>query len=219
MTAATLPSIISISRSPKRKGALRAAATRRANAAIAKYDAPSPAEQELRLDAIAAIQKRQLLDNSHERLWTILKLAGPAPPAIWWPAFLAGWDYCDATWDLQDFLLRVLRIKSPARPFLPPEQQALLDNLPDQVQVFRGCSRDRVCGVSWTTSRKVAEGFARGHRFIKVPDPVVVMATVNKRGIFLVNHARSEDEVILDPDHLQNPTIESWTSPGVLDVS
>jgi hypothetical protein len=198
----------------RKRTASLAAATRKANAAIAEYKlADKQTEPELRRAAIDAIKSRHFMDNSHERLPTILKLAGPAPPAIWWPVFLEGWVHCDATWYHQDLLLMVLRHKSPARPFLPPGQQALLDNLPDQVQVFRGCSHDRVRGVSWTTSRKVAEGFARGHRSIKVPDPVVVTATINKNAVFLVNWERSEDEVILDPEHLQNLVVESWVSP------
>ena len=77
------------------------------------------------------------------------------------------------------------------------------DQLPDQVEVFRGCSRPRVRGVSWTTDRDVAAGFAQGHRSILVPDPVIVSAVIPKGAVFIVGTDRQESEVILDPRQLR----------------
>jgi hypothetical protein len=76
-------------------------------------------------------------------------------------------------------------------------------DLPDKLRVFRGCSRERVLGVAWTTDRQVAEGFARGHRGIPVPDPVVASGVIDRRQVFMTFDDRSESEIVLDPDGLR----------------
>jgi hypothetical protein len=100
-----------------------------------------------------------------------------------------------------------------ALPFFPPEQRQFFETLPLRVRVFRGCSRPRVRGVSWAIDRAVAEGFARGHRGIRVPDPVVASAVIPKEYIFFATNDRSEQEVVLNPCRLRRVTIELYTQP------
>src|SRR6266516_4045038 len=107
----------------------------------------------------------------------------------------------------QPYLIRALRHHAPA--ILSEDEQKILDALPDQVRVYRGCSRDRIMSASWTTERTVAENFARGHRFIPVPDPVIATGMIAKSDIFMTYNRRKEDEVLLDPDRLQELSIES----------
>jgi len=57
-------------------------------------------------------------------------------------------------------------------------------------------------GLSWTTNRKVAAGFAHGHRFIKMPDPVIATCLAPKWAVYGVCVDRGEDDVILDPQHV-----------------
>jgi hypothetical protein len=71
------------------------------------------------------------------------------------------------------------------------------------LQVFRGCSRARVCGIAWTMERTIAEGFARGHRGIRVPDPVVASALIPKDAIFFATDDRNENEIVLNPRRLR----------------
>lgn len=77
----------------------------------------------------------------------------------------------------------------------------MFDTLPDEVQVFRGCSRERVAGL-WSLSRDVATQFAHGHRGIIVPNPIIAEATISRRDIFAVMTSRAEQELVLDPDKL-----------------
>jgi hypothetical protein len=67
------------------------------------------------------------------------------------------------------------------------------------VKVYRGTSRVRAAGISWTTSKDVAEAFARGHHGIVVPDPVIATAQVDKRDILAILVERKESEVLIDP--------------------
>jgi len=80
---------------------------------------------------------------------------------------------------------------------------AFYDSLPDEVAVYRGCSRPRMSAISWTTDRQVADIFARGHRGIRVPDPVIASAVIPKSAIFTVVTSRNESEVIVDPRRLR----------------
>jgi hypothetical protein len=171
----------------------KAAATRRADAAIAAYVAGTGALE----PAVRAVTERAHYCNSHERILVLLVRLASAPPAIFWPVFAKCWSMCDATWWVRDALLLTLRRQAPG--------PALTDDaIPERVRVFRGCSHERVLGVSWSTARTVAEGFARGHRGIPVPDPVVASGTIDKRDVFFATDDRSEREVVLDPDGLRD---------------
>ena len=96
-----------------------------------------------------------------------------ADAKVFWPAFLDAWPNCDDTWPWQKHLLEVLGwfgLEWPGSEFLEPDAHAFFDFLPDPVTIFRGCSRPRVRGVSWTTDKAVAEAFACGHRGIRFQD-------------------------------------------------
>jgi hypothetical protein len=180
----------------------KAACTRKANAALAAYKAGRGTAEA----AIAAISARVSFCNSHERLGVMLIRLDGAPREIFWSVFCDYWSVCDATWWLQVPLLNILRMHAPA--ILPADEQKVFDALPERVPVFRGCSRERTMGLSWTTERRVAERFAHGHRGIRVPDPVIATGLIAKADILVTNSNRKEHEVLLDPDRLQELEVE-----------
>lgn len=141
--------------------------------------------------------------DSGSRLPMILDLTKDAPAQVFWAVFLKAWTSCDATWDHRRTLLRRLRRHRDAIAFLKPTDRAFYDAMPNRVRVFRGCAAARVKAISWTTSESVAISFARGHRTIPVPKPVVAVADIPKRCVFAVATAREENEVILDPAALK----------------
>ena len=69
--------------------------------------------------------------------------------------------------------------------------------LPAHLTFFRGQSTDAEPGLSWTLDRKVAEGFARGHRNICVPDPVILTTEIERADVAMYLDARNEREVVL----------------------
>jgi hypothetical protein len=184
--------------------ARKAARTRTANAALAAYKAG----QGTAAAVIEAISARLGYCSSHERLTVMLTRLGGASREIFWPVFCDYWSTCDATWWLQAPLLNILRTHAPA--ILSATEQKVFDALPERVRVFRGSSRERVAGLSWSTERRVAERFAHGHRGIPVPDPIVATGIIAKTDIFITNADRNEHEVLLDPDRLQGLLVEPW---------
>lgn len=119
--------------------------------------------------------------SSDVRLGEMLERLAWVVDDLFWRVFSEMWSVCDATWQHQNDLLEAFsnRPPKPAK-HITPEARTFFDALPDVVTVYRGGSRERVRGLSWTTDRAVGESFARGHRGIRVPDPVVATATVRK---------------------------------------
>ena len=103
-----------------------------------------------RKGVLQAIKTCSLYEGSATRLSVVLSLIEFAPPEIFWPAFMEAWSICDASWIIRGRLLRIMREAGTPTAFLSRAQRKLLDALPAQVNVFRGCSRPRVRGVAWT---------------------------------------------------------------------
>jgi hypothetical protein len=132
-------------------------------------------------------------------------LVASCAPSVFWPVLLSEWEACDATWpiqrELKSQLLAVHNVEN-VRKYLDDKAGSFFDALDDQVRVFRGCSRQRIKGLSWTTDETVAVGFARGHRNIPVPSPVIASALILRSKIFFVALERNESEIVLDPNCL-----------------
>jgi hypothetical protein len=201
-------------------------------AMLARLQRQREAEKQRRMDKARAVMQRYdcTLDGRHQkkvlqaiyhysnwassedRLSCVLSLIEFAAPGIFWPALMETWSGFDATWDARSRLLRALHAMEPAVPFFSQAQGAFFNALPAQVTVFRGCSRPRLRGVAWTTDRSVAEGFARGHRNIRVPESVLASAIIPKEHIFFVTDDRSEKEVVLNPRRLRSLVSEPYTA-------
>jgi hypothetical protein len=83
------------------------------------------------------------------------------------------------------------------RPWWRPPESDFYRSLPDRLKVWRGTDADRAPGLSWTLELHVAQGFARGHRFIFNKKPGILGATINKADIALASNVRDEHEVVL----------------------
>jgi hypothetical protein len=99
---------------------------------------------------------------------------------------------------------------------MPDEARSQYDGLPDEgIRVFRGKDRDGLVALSWTLDQTVADGFARGHRGIFNPNPVVPETVIAKRDIAFAVPDREEAELVLsalplvakDPSH-------AWLDPA-----
>lgn len=152
---------------------------------------------------IAAAGEHLILFGSQSRLGAMLCYLRGSSRSVFWPVMVEWWTCCDATWPWRRALLRELRRHGPGLDYQSAEDRSRFAALPDPITVFRGCSRDRVRAVSWSTDPEVAAGFARGHRGISVPDPVVAQAEIDKAAVFAVINDRDENEILLDPMRLR----------------
>jgi len=129
-----------------------------------------------------------------------------------WRIFQFGWPTSDNTWYCRRDIKMLLDEREPAGPFLKGADKEFYDSLPDLVTVYRGCSSSRVRGLAWTTDLDIARRFARGHRQIDVPSPVVATANVPKEAIYTVTTDRNEFEVVLNWRRLRNLKTEPYGS-------
>lgn len=161
---------------------------------------------------IEAVRHLSLLMDSHERAAKLVPLIENEPPEIFWPIFLSEWTICDAAWEWQQKLIPILRRVGPCPREIYLEHARdngqFWSSLPDDLTLYRGCSRAHVNAISWTANRSIAEGFAKGHRFIRVPDAVIATATIRKADIFAATDDRKESEIICLPRVVG---IENWT--------
>jgi hypothetical protein len=122
-------------------------------------------------------------------------------PIFFWPVFIQNWPMCDASWGCNARLVKTLGRVGPCSPDQysahVEDGGAFFDCLEDQITVYRGASRSRIHGaISRTTDLDVARRFARGHRGIAVPDPVIAIGVIDKAAVFLATNDRREFEIV-----------------------
>ncbi len=86
---------------------------------------------------------------------------------------------------------------------MQPEELAVFNNLPDSCTVYRGVTtynQDNIKALSWTLNEDVAEWFAtRCHQAGQV-----YSAKIQKEHVLAYFCCRSEEELVIDPEYLQN---------------
>lgn len=158
-----------------------------------------------------AIRAKAIIDQCYQeadstgRLGLALDLlAHETSGAVFWSVLCEIWCSSDNTWNHQMQLHFAMVLHARTRHRYVPAEKQVPDDWPKFVKVWRGCSRERVLSAAWTTDKTVAEEFARGHRGIVVPDPVLASAEIHKTAIYFVENEREEQEVVLDPSELRS---------------
>jgi hypothetical protein len=152
-------------------------------------------------------EARELIQTLNEP-WTgwgearvkhIINTLEETPTELFWPVFIHTRQGCRGAWRYRKKLLQMLRHhaeQEPAINYMRAAASEFFDRLPPVVTVFRGSSPDCVRGLSWTTTREIAERFATNPSV-----GILATALIDKRAIFAV--CSGEDEIIVDPDHLR----------------
>ena len=86
------------------------------------------------------------------------------------------------------------------RPYWRAPESALYKSLPARFFAYRGANIDEEYGgpgLSWSLSRKVARGFARGHRGFWNDEPIIFAAVVDRRNVALALEDRHEAELVM----------------------
>lgn len=160
--------------------------------------------------SVHSIRAKAIIDQCYQqadstgRLGLALDLlAHETSGAVFWTVLCELWCSSDNTWNRHAQLHFAMVLHARTRQRYIPAEKAPPGDWPNFVKVWRGCSRERVLSVAWTLDRAVAEEFARGHRGITVPAPVLASAEIHKTAIYFVENERDEQEVVLDPSELR----------------
>jgi len=148
-------------------------------------------------------------ENRCGRMLDVLSESGDED--AFWPVFLSAWSRCDDTWNMRHEILdAVQECGGGFLRHISAEDRMIYDHLPRWITAYRGCSRDRIFGLSWTLDRTIAAGFARGHRGIRPDDPVVAEVKIRKRDIVAMFNDREEGEILIDFRSLQRVSISNY---------
>lgn len=135
--------------------------------------------------------------DSYMRMRVVLDNLPHMDRAAWFRQLGEAWPSCDNLWRYRSTLRRVLVSAEPAEIALmmTEEEREAHARLPDRIEVWRGCYSQNRAGLSWTTSREVAEGFPLLNRYRGLGVPVL------RKGWTRRDHAaskldRSEAEII-----------------------
>ncbi len=87
------------------------------------------------------------------------------------------------------------------KSFIMSEEERLeLDSLPDEIEIYRGCSKQEIKSgdyrFSWTTKKATAEFFAKRNKVIFGVPNSVVSKTIMKTEAFAYFNRREENEII-----------------------
>ena len=140
-----------------------------------------------------------ILFGSHERPREFLRLTlgSLLEPRAKWQLLHREWSGFDRIPHGEfSTLLAGIRPAWNARYMLAADHRGY-SRLADTITVHRGQDDAAPVGLSWTTDRAVAERFARGHRFIWNPHPVLLTGSVSKRDVAGFYTDRKESEVVV----------------------
>jgi hypothetical protein len=140
-------------------------------------------------EATEAIMEMFFRGSSTERPWIALEWAS----RLEWTDGDVFWEVMNEAWSSFDLIPHKEFVKAfrQFKAFAPRE------GIPPRVTVYRGQSKNSPLGLSWTTSRAVAESFAHGHRGIRNPYSVVYSLEVTRKQIAFLCDDREESEVVL----------------------
>jgi hypothetical protein len=168
------------------------------------------------LDGAERINQYLAWFGSHRRAFALWESTLDATPETFWRVVLENWNSCDSINPraFHKLLLDTFRDRlQQASPldFMQAEDRDFFDNLPDPVTAFRGCARNGVRRMPWTTDLAVAEYFASGGRFPAPNDPVIAVAEIAKADVFFVQADRQERELVLDPYRVKRVRLDDFT--------
>ncbi len=146
----------------------------------------------------------------HDRAARLCDALTVYPSGLFWPVFHSAWLELDRIRPWSTNFLELMRQNGPARDFMADGNAAFHDDLGSTVKVYRGCSHTKGGGISWTTSREVAEGYARSYQSGLVPTAFLAEACIPKAAIFTAFTEREEDEVVLDPRRLRELNVKPF---------
>lgn len=160
------------------------------------YDAMEAAElTERQREATQALRYA----NSYDRAYAIINMFLVRHPFAQ-EALVREWDGCDhfPKGAIPRMILRDMPCPAPVG--MDPDEQAYLAQLPEVVDIWRGCYPHNRAGFAWTADRKVAETFPFLNRYWHADrTPILLHGRVRRTRIIFVRLDRGEFEVVPRP--------------------
>ena len=153
--------------------------------------------------AVEAVKRALSLSESEKRPWVFLELFTYdviiERPETFWRTLHAEWDSFDKIPHCEFECAFEIAMLKWRKSYLRKPDLAFYSSLPNEIEVYRGADANgkSTIGLSWTLDRTVAEGFARGHRGLFNPNPVVLTSAVRKCDVAGAYTDSCESEIVL----------------------
>jgi hypothetical protein len=144
--------------------------------------------------------------GSHERMGALMFVQSSFADYLrdmrsWFVVLGNIWEACDNIGSYQDDVSEIVNdwVDNPLTvipELMTSEERAALEQLPDEITIFRGCGPENKHGLSWSLSRDVAIRFPFSPRYW-TDQPLLLSATVNKARVAALKLGRNEHEVIV----------------------
>ena len=103
------------------------------------------------------------------------------------------WTDSENIWQEMNAWLKAFKYKCfNINHFMSAKDIKFFDSLPDQINIYRGCSSKNKNGLSWTLDHKKAVWFAS-----RFGGDIILEKTVNKKDVLAYLSCRNEAEIIL----------------------
>ena len=107
-------------------------------------------------------------------------------------------DFEERLFDYDETDFKELFSKYPLSDWLTTkEEKDFYDKLPDEIEVYRGCTEENKNGISWTTNYYVARYFAYESMQYQNKDTDIYKKTIKKAEIRAILLDMDESEIIL----------------------
>ena len=118
-----------------------------------------------------------------------------------WDAVGKVWTDSENVWQYRQQWHSIFASPRPEREYTMPEKdRAVFADLPDQLEIYRGCNRINKHGFSWTLDPEVAQMFARRNIVnLRTGERVktrVIEQVINKSEAIAYLNDREEDEIV-----------------------
>ena len=113
-----------------------------------------------------------------------------------------GWSVIESVWTDSEFpyvnrkMWAMVFGHENARWMMDEEDADTLNHLPDEILIWRGCSKKHVRGFSWSLSEEKARWFATRFDY---PNPVLCCRCVRKEDVVAYLSGRGEKEILIHP--------------------
>lgn len=134
----------------------------------------------------------------------IPKIKVDTKSAAFFEAFTYAWSSSENLWQDTDACLALLELHPTGdklwRLAMEKDELEVWDNLPEMIEVYRGCEKRNRRGFSWTIDKRRAEWFST--RFFST-SPQVLHGVVKKSDCYFYLGGRGEAEIVVCPSKVK----------------
>lgn len=143
------------------------------------------------------------------RIHTTIELGPEMDEKSYWNCVLHSWTASENIFEVKDVLKVLFQLPRPLPIWnlMNKDEIIVLENLPDEIEIYRGSNQNDYLGWSWTLDRDKAKWFARRwNSEVKI----LVEGKVKKSKVIAYFDCRNESEIVTEPESVHIANSLKW---------